>query len=460
MNYEDFLLKPKDKWIRKSTTNVYCNLNGLPDIVKVLRKVEELAVFRRTCFGHLIDIPKDLTFSAGVLHNLLLQIWAMEALGSLIELVGANLGHNHSRLRNWRIFRRPHDFFSKFVKYEQAVKDGQHVILEELHPTGNEKEQPYLEGIDTDLSEGPQFVPDNLEEDDGCQRLDVEVGNDDNDGGQSRPQQKKRKRSPRKQKITAKTKRQRTSGDTSPVGDDSTVSSQTTRQLIREISYRFEDIVKKEISAMERRIKRRLTRVEKSVAQLVDAHRQTTLKVHNFSTPQHQYDHRGISSPLGGGDDLHGGRDSTHGGGVGDDTHGERDGTNGGGDSTLGGGVGDGTHGGVVAMDSSLRSQGGIQMLITAEQEAQQMITDARNLKMARLKQAKDEAEKEVARYRYHLEAEYQKKISETSGSSDSTAKLLEEETEAKIRNMKGTASKASKEVVDLLIKHVTTLKV
>ncbi|KAK0586421.1 hypothetical protein LWI29_006600 [Acer saccharum] len=296
----------KDKWITKSTTNVYCNLNGLPDIVKVLRKVGELAAFRRTCFGHLIDIPKDLTFSAGVLHNLLLWqvhvpgvtgqnefhfsvggkllkftqrefclIWEMEALGSLIELVGENLGHSHPRLRNWRIFRRPHDFFSKFAKYEQAVKDGHHVILEELHPTVNEREQPYLEGIDTDLLDGPQFVPDNLEEDDGHERVDFEVGNDDNDGGQSRPQQKKRKRSPRKQKITAKTKRQRTSGDTSPVGDDSTVSSQT-RQLMKDMSDRFEDIVKKEISAMECRIKRRLTRVEKSVAQLVDARRQVT----------------------------------------------------------------------------------------------------------------------------------------------------------------------------------------
>ncbi|TXG73261.1 hypothetical protein EZV62_001840 [Acer yangbiense] len=52
MNYEDFLLKPKDKWITKSTTNVYCNLNGLPDIVKVLRKVGELAAFRRTYMGN------------------------------------------------------------------------------------------------------------------------------------------------------------------------------------------------------------------------------------------------------------------------------------------------------------------------------------------------------------------------------------------------------------------------
>ncbi|KAK0597242.1 hypothetical protein LWI29_023272 [Acer saccharum] len=57
MNYEDFLLKSKDEWITKSTMNVYCNLNAFPDIVKVLRKVGELAAFRRTCFGHLIDIP-------------------------------------------------------------------------------------------------------------------------------------------------------------------------------------------------------------------------------------------------------------------------------------------------------------------------------------------------------------------------------------------------------------------
>ncbi|KAK0606483.1 hypothetical protein LWI29_038252 [Acer saccharum] len=34
MNYKGFLLKPKDEWITKSTTNVYCNLNAFPDIVK------------------------------------------------------------------------------------------------------------------------------------------------------------------------------------------------------------------------------------------------------------------------------------------------------------------------------------------------------------------------------------------------------------------------------------------
>ena len=73
MNYEDFLIKPRDTWIKKSTANVFCNLNALPDIVKVLHKVKQLNKFRRTCFGHLVEIPKELTFSAGVLHNLLLR---------------------------------------------------------------------------------------------------------------------------------------------------------------------------------------------------------------------------------------------------------------------------------------------------------------------------------------------------------------------------------------------------
>jgi V-type H+-transporting ATPase subunit G len=36
-------------------------------------------------------------------------------------------------------------------------------------------------------------------------------------------------------------------------------------------------------------------------------------------------------------------------------------------------------------------------------------------VKIARLKQAKEEAEREVALYRSHLEAEFQKKISEVS---------------------------------------------
>ncbi|KAK0590954.1 hypothetical protein LWI29_033608 [Acer saccharum] len=106
----------------------------------------------------------------------------------------------------------------------------QHVILEELHPTDDEQSQPYLVGVDTDLLVGPQFVPLNYESDNGEQQLD----DDGNDGD----------------------------------------SSRIIRELMSAMSNRFQDIVKKEInnefSAMEGRLKRRLTRVEESVAELVN----------------------------------------------------------------------------------------------------------------------------------------------------------------------------------------------
>ncbi|GER37826.1 v-type proton ATPase subunit G [Striga asiatica] len=110
-------------------------------------------------------------------------------------------------------------------------------------------------------------------------------------------------------------------------------------------------------------------------------------------------------------------------------------------------------------MDPTRGGQGGIQMLLTAEQEAQQIVTSARNLKMARLKQAKEEADKEAANFRSHMEAEYKKSISESSGSSDSTVKRLEAETDAKVESLKATTSKVSPEVVKMLCNFITSVK-
>ncbi|KAK2658902.1 hypothetical protein Ddye_005435 [Dipteronia dyeriana] len=311
MNFEDFLIKPRNFWLKKSTTNLYSSLNGLPEIAKVLKQVKKLGALWKTCFGHLLTIPKEVTFSAGVMHNLMLRqicipgvtredefhflvggkvakfmkrefclviglkfgvmsdiflktyhvisggihdryftedenlqlkhvwenfmggqfeqpkdglkmasFWAMEACNSLVELVGNNLCHNHPRLKNWGIFKRPHNFFAKFAKYEQEVNEENHVVLEVLTPTDDEKIQPYLVGVDTNLSEGPQFVP--LNYDDGEQRPNDDGnadGNDDdaNDGGQSRPKQMKRKMSPQKEKKGGRTKRTCTSRVMSPV---------------------------------------------------------------------------------------------------------------------------------------------------------------------------------------------------------------------------------------------------
>ncbi|KAL9268430.1 V-type proton ATPase subunit G-like protein [Drosera capensis] len=67
------------------------------------------------------------------------------------------------------------------------------------------------------------------------------------------------------------------------------------------------------------------------------------------------------------------------------------------------------------------RGQNGIQLLLAAEQEAQHIVNAARNgeddllspSKLARMKQAKEEAEKEVAEFRARMEAEFQRKLAE-----------------------------------------------
>ncbi|KAK7340473.1 hypothetical protein VNO77_21177 [Canavalia gladiata] len=105
------------------------------------------------------------------------------------------------------------------------------------------------------------------------------------------------------------------------------------------------------------------------------------------------------------------------------------------------------------------KGQGGIQMLLTAEQEAQDIVSNARNLRTQRLKQAKVEAEREVTQYKSQMEDEYQKSISETTGSSGSNVKRLEEETETKMKNLKQSTSNVTTEVVDMLLKYVTNIK-
>ncbi|KAG6738786.1 hypothetical protein POTOM_058408 [Populus tomentosa] len=114
----------------------------------------------------------------------------------------------------------------------------------------------------------------------------------------------------------------------------------------------------------------------------------------------------------------------------------------------------------------SMRGHEGIQMLLTAEQEAQQIVTAARNcrtehspLKTTRLRQAKEEAEKDAGHYRSNLESEYQKRVGETSGNSGFTAERLGEETDVKIRNLKKSTSKVQSDIVDMLIKYTTAAK-
>lgn len=107
----------------------------------------------------------------------------------------------------------------------------------------------------------------------------------------------------------------------------------------------------------------------------------------------------------------------------------------------------------------SNRGQGSIQQLLAAEVEAQHIVNAARTAKMARLKQAKEEAEKEIAEYKAQTEQDFQRKLEETSGDSGANVKRLEQETDTKIEQLKNEASRISKDVVEMLLKHVTDRK-
>ncbi|XP_028776024.1 V-type proton ATPase subunit G isoform X1 [Neltuma alba] len=108
---------------------------------------------------------------------------------------------------------------------------------------------------------------------------------------------------------------------------------------------------------------------------------------------------------------------------------------------------------------ASNRGQGGIQQLLAAEHEARQIVNAAKNEKLARLKQAKEEAEKEISEYRGQVEYEFQKKLAESSGDSGANVKRLEQETESKISHLKTEAERISQDVVSMLLKHVTTVR-
>lgn len=55
----------------------------------------------------------------------------------------------------------------------------------------------------------------------------------------------------------------------------------------------------------------------------------------------------------------------------------------------------------------------GIQKLLAAETAASQIVAEARKAKQERLRQAKAEAEREIASYRAEREGAYQKKLAE-----------------------------------------------
>uniref|UniRef100_A0A7S3VT47 V-type proton ATPase subunit G n=1 Tax=Dunaliella tertiolecta TaxID=3047 RepID=A0A7S3VT47_DUNTE len=101
----------------------------------------------------------------------------------------------------------------------------------------------------------------------------------------------------------------------------------------------------------------------------------------------------------------------------------------------------------------------GIQKLLAAEQEAQRIVLEARRVKQERLREAKTEAEKEIAAYRAEREGLYQKKVSEGSSGSQATLQRLTQETGVEVAKVQDDVKAKKQQVVDMLYDHVVNVQ-
>eukprot|EP00884_Botryococcus_braunii_P017243 jgi/Botrbrau1/4201/Bobra.0044s0006.1 len=103
--------------------------------------------------------------------------------------------------------------------------------------------------------------------------------------------------------------------------------------------------------------------------------------------------------------------------------------------------------------------QDGIQRLLAAETEAQQIVAKARKAKADRLKQAKAEAEKEIKAYKAQREEQYQKRIAEDSTNSGANIKRLEKEAGDAVAAVQANVTKNKQKVLDTLLGFVTDVQ-
>lgn len=103
--------------------------------------------------------------------------------------------------------------------------------------------------------------------------------------------------------------------------------------------------------------------------------------------------------------------------------------------------------------------QDGIQKLLAAEKDAQEIVAKARKAKSERLKQAKAEAEKDIKAYTEDRENAYKQKESANSSNAGDTAKRLEKEATQSESDIKAGVSKNKSQVLDTLLSHVTEVR-
>lgn len=98
----------------------------------------------------------------------------------------------------------------------------------------------------------------------------------------------------------------------------------------------------------------------------------------------------------------------------------------------------------------------GIQKLIAAESAAQAVIQAARQEKATKIKQAQQEAEKEVAQYKVSREDQYKKMMELGKGDAAGRLTALESETETSIASLEKTVAAKKADATKAILGWVT----
>ncbi|WYZ41947.1 hypothetical protein EsH8_V_000842 [Colletotrichum jinshuiense] len=107
----------------------------------------------------------------------------------------------------------------------------------------------------------------------------------------------------------------------------------------------------------------------------------------------------------------------------------------------------------------SAQNSAGIQTLLDAEREASKIVQKGALIRTKRVKEARDEAKKEIEAYRNSKEGEFKKFESEHSQGNKQAEDEADKEAEAKIKEIKDAGKKSQDKVVSDLLKAVFEVK-
>ncbi|KAF0316665.1 V-type ATPase [Colletotrichum asianum] len=113
----------------------------------------------------------------------------------------------------------------------------------------------------------------------------------------------------------------------------------------------------------------------------------------------------------------------------------------------------------VLMYSQSAQNSAGIQTLLDAEREASKIVQKAREFRTKRVKEARDEAKKEIEAYRNSKEDEFKKFESEHTQGNKQAEDEANMEAEGKIKEIKDAGKKSQDKVVADLLKAVFEVK-